>query len=51
VSPCRRESVHASCSGDGSWSHVIMNHLATTPSDLPGRTEGQGELRPVVKFL
>jgi hypothetical protein len=51
VSPCRAESVHAPRSGDGSCSHVIMNHLVTTPSDLPGRTEGHGEVRPLVKFL
>jgi hypothetical protein len=47
----RSESAHAPRSGDGSWSHVIMNHLVTTPSDPPEGTEGQSEVRPLVRFL
>ena len=36
ASPGRHESMHAPRSDSSSWSHVIMNHLETTPFDLPG---------------
>jgi hypothetical protein len=35
----------------GACSHVIMNHLATTPSELPSRTDGHDEVRPLVVLL
>jgi hypothetical protein len=45
------ESVHAPRSDSGSWPHVIMNHLKTTPCDLRGVSEGQSTACSLVKFL
>jgi hypothetical protein len=51
---CRRvavESVHAPRSDSGSCFHVIMNHLETTPCNLPAAGEDHSTVCPLVKFL